>query len=95
MKLVRGLRARAMGVDRAGNLWAWSPGPAAVDLISPSGARLARYSVAGAQAVDVDSEFGLAGLFREGLLLQWFSRDGKPAGEIRLAEEKVPADFKI
>lgn len=84
MNQVRKLRVRAMGVDRAGNLWAWSPGPAAVDLISPSGAKVARYSVAGAHAVDVDSEFGLAGLARDGSLLQWFSRDGNLAGSVHL-----------
>lgn len=84
LEVVRNLRARSMGVDGAGNLWAWKSGPGVVDVIAPSGDVVTRYSVPQASAVDVSAEQGLVGLFVEGLILRWFSRDGAPAGEARL-----------
>jgi hypothetical protein len=84
LEVVKTLRASSMGVDRSGNLWAWNSASGAVDLISPSGARLARLQARGAEAVDVDAEQGLVGLFEVSRVLQWYSKAGELQGEIRL-----------
>lgn len=73
-----------MGTDRAGNLWAWSSGLGMVTLISPAGIDLGLRKASGAQTVDVDSEWGVVGLFREGYELQWLKEDGEPRVTIRL-----------
>jgi hypothetical protein len=78
------LRVREMGVDRAGNLWAWGSGLGMVTLISTAGIDLGLIKASGAQAVDVDSEWGVIGLFREGYELQWLKDDGEPRVTIRL-----------
>src|SRR5712691_10799529 len=43
LKSVEALRARSMGVDRAGNLWAWDPQLQTVTFLAPSGDRLPSY----------------------------------------------------
>src|SRR5215831_1501855 len=66
LQLVEGLRARSMGVDRAGNLWAWEPGRDTVTFITPAGGILATYKVSGARAVDADAEWGVLALLGQG-----------------------------
>jgi len=78
------LRVREMGVDRAGNLWAWGSGLGMVTLISPAGIDLGVMKASGAQTVDVDSEWGVIGLFLDGYEIQWLKDDGEPRVTIRL-----------
>jgi hypothetical protein len=78
------LRVRKMGVDRAGNLWAWGSGLGIVTLISPAGADLGLMKASGARAVDVDSEWGAVGLFLDGYEIQGLRDDGEPRATLRL-----------
>jgi hypothetical protein len=73
-----------MGVDRAGNLWCLGSGLGMVTLISPAGLDLGLIKAPGAQAVDVDSEWGAVGLFLDGYELRWLRDDGEPRASIRL-----------
>src|SRR5436305_660558 len=72
------LRARAMGVDRAGNLWVWGAGLGAITLLSPDGLDLGFFRATGASAVDVDADWGTVGLFGQGYELQWLRGEGEP-----------------
>lgn len=72
-----------MGVDRAGNLWWWRFGSGALELISPDGQILRQGHASGALAVDVDSEWGVVGLFQASREIRWFQGEAKP-GQISL-----------
>lgn len=78
------IRVRKMGVDRAGNLWAWGSGLGTVTLISPAGLDLGFLKASGALTVDVDSEWGVAGLFLDGYEIRSLKGDGEPRTAIRL-----------
>ena len=83
MKLVESLPARAMGVERAGNLWVWNDRSKTMELISPAGARLERLSLPDLWLVDTDAEWGVAGLFQSGHEIRWIRWDGITGGQIR------------
>lgn len=77
LKKVETLPATRMGVDRAGNLWAWEKRTATIAVVTPEGGTLAAWKAPGAQAVDEDEEWGLAGLYKTGHEIRW-SRRGMP-----------------
>jgi hypothetical protein len=91
LKVVATLHARRMGVDRAGNLWAWEPGLETVSFITPSGSKLASYRVRGARALDADSEWGVLALLGEGSELHWFRR--RPDEDVVLRLDNVAAEI--
>jgi hypothetical protein len=63
LALAEQIRARWMGVDHAGNLWAWEPLEGSVRFFSPAAERLATLVVPlGAAAVDGDAEWGAVAL---------------------------------
>lgn len=76
LKAVEKLRARSMGVDRAGNLWAWEPQSQRVVFLSPTGERVGSIAVPDARSLDADAEWGVVALVRDGSVLHWF-RGGK------------------
>ena len=84
LKVVEGLRARSMGVDRAGNLWAWDPQLRKVDFVSPSGEKVASIRTPEALAVDADTEWGVVALVRDGHELSWFRGGKAPDVHLRL-----------
>ncbi len=86
LKLVESLPARAMGVERAGNLWVWNDRSKTVELISSAGARLERLSLPDLWLVDADAEWGVAGLFQGGHEIRWVRWDGTTGGQIRLPQ---------
>jgi len=80
------VRARWMGVDHAGNLWAWEPLAGSVRFFSPAAERLRTVVVPlDALAVDGDAEWGAVAVtgagsaFGEGSKLAWV-RPGSPPG---------------
>ena len=72
-----------MGVDRAGNLWSWRFGGGAFKLISPEGQVLQQGNASGALAVDIDSTYGIVGLFEASREIRWFQGEVEP-GHISL-----------
>lgn len=64
-----------MGVERSGNLWAWEKRSGSVTVLSPAGRELSPWKAPGAVAVDLDSEWGLAGLFHLGTEIHWQSHE--------------------
>ncbi len=63
LSLAEQVRARWMGVDHAGNLWAWEPLEGSVRFFSPAAARLGTVLVPlGATAVDGDAAWGAVAL---------------------------------
>lgn len=63
LSLAEQVRARWMGVDHAGNLWAWEPLEGSVRFFSPAAARLGTVLVPlGAAAVDGDLDWGAVAL---------------------------------
>jgi hypothetical protein len=68
------LAGSRMGVDRAGRLWAWNRRSGRVAVLDPSGERAEGWSAADALVVDVDSEWGLVGLFHGSHELRWLRR---------------------
>jgi hypothetical protein len=70
LALVRELRARRMDVDRSGNLWTWDGNTGQVQLYSPGGGSLVSTRVPRATAVDVDREWGVAGIVADGFELR-------------------------
>ncbi|HLX08068.1 MAG TPA: hypothetical protein VKY89_09440 [Thermoanaerobaculia bacterium] len=63
LSLAEQVRARWMGVDHAGNLWAWEPLEGSVRFFSPTAARLGTVLVPlGATAVDGDAAWGAVAL---------------------------------
>jgi hypothetical protein len=77
LKIVERLPAARMGVDRDGNLWAWDPKAESIAVLAPQGSRLEPWKAPGAQAVDLDPEWGLVGLYKYGSEIHW-SRRGMP-----------------
>jgi hypothetical protein len=77
LKKIETLPAAHLGVDRSGNLWAWERQTGSVTVVDPEGGLLAPWKAPGAQAVDADAEWGLAGLHKLGTELRW-SRHGVP-----------------
>ncbi len=78
------LRARRMGVDRAGNLWAWNHRDATVQLISPSGSTLARVSLPRALRVNADEQWGVVAVLKDGWELGWIPWNGGTGKTIRM-----------
>ena len=63
LALAGDIRARWMGVDHVGNLWAWEPLEGSVRFFSPAAERLGTLVVPlGAAAVDGDAEWGAVAL---------------------------------
>jgi hypothetical protein len=85
LKIVQGLRARSMGVDRAGNLWAWDALGQKVAFLSPAGERVGSVGVRDASVVDADSAWGVVSLETYGKEIRWVKADGEPPVRIRLA----------
>ncbi len=85
---VAALPATRMGVDRAGNLWAWEKRSGSVTVLTPEGRSLPPWKAPDAAAVDADSEWGLAGLYQLGNELRW-SRHGLPDVAIRLPAQAL------
>lgn len=71
------LRASKMGVDRAGNFWSWQRQSGEVKVLASDGGTVHQAHLSGASAVDVDSVWGIVGLFNSGRELQWLGWDGK------------------
>ena len=88
LKRVETLPATRMGVDRAGNLWAWEKRTGSVAVVAPEGRSLEPWKAPGAAAVDADGEWGLAGLYQLGNELRW-SRRGLPDVAIRLPAQAL------
>jgi hypothetical protein len=87
LDLVAQVRARWMGVDHAGNLWAWEALEGSVRFFSPAAERLPAIVVPlGASAVDGDAQWGaaallpLAGPGGDGRVLAWV-RPGTAPGK--------------
>jgi hypothetical protein len=85
------LRARWMGVDHAGNLWAWEALEGSVRFISPAAERLLTVAVPlDASVVDGDTQWGalaltpLAGPGGEGRVLVWVRPGGSPGSHEEL-----------
>jgi len=66
-----------MGVDRRGSLWAWNKESGSIVVLSPMGQRLEGWEAPAAEAVDVEPEWGLVGLYKLGREVRW-SRRGAP-----------------
>lgn len=81
------LPASRLGVDRAGNLWAWDRRSGNVMLIDPAGERLATWSAGGMRALDVDSRWGVVGI--EDQQLRWLRGSG---GEVSIPLSGPVAD---
>ena len=65
LEIAKGLRATRMGVDRAGNLWAWNDRSGSVQVVSPSAALVASSFVEShAVGLDYDPEWGIVWLDR-------------------------------
>lgn len=88
LKAVESLRANRMGVDRQGNLWAWNKQTASVAVLSPAGQGLEPWKAPAAEAVDVDAEWGLVGLYKLGREIRW-SRRGAPDVVLPLAARSL------
>jgi hypothetical protein len=88
LEKVGALPATRMGVDRAGNLWAWDKHADSVAVVTPDGRLLAPWKAPGAQAVDFDAEWGLAGLYKLGHELRW-SRRGMPDAVLPLPAQAL------
>jgi len=88
LKKAEALPAARMGVDRAGNLWAWEKRAGAVSVVSPEGRSLEPGKAPDAAAVDLDGEWGLAGLYKLGNELRW-SRRGMPDRVIPLPAQAL------
>lgn len=84
LEVARKLRATRMGVTRQGELWAWDQRTGAVQLVSPAGELRAGPGASHAEAIDVDSEWGVAALVDHGAALQVFPVDGPHTSAIRL-----------
>lgn len=78
------LRATRMGVTRQGELWAWDQRTGAVQIVSPAGKLRTGPTVPAADAVDVDSEWGVVALVDHGAAVQAFPVDGPHMNAIRL-----------
>lgn len=78
-----------MGVDRSGALWAWSPHRSSVSIVSPGGERRQAYHLEEASTVDVDAEWGAAGLFNVNTQIAWFpgQDDRTPATTLQFPEQ--------
>jgi hypothetical protein len=85
LKVVDGLRARSLGVDRAGNLWAWNAERQKVEFLSPSGAKVGSVGIRDASVVDADLNWGVVSLGTYGKELIWTRGGGEPAVRIPLA----------
>jgi hypothetical protein len=73
------VRGRWLGVDHAGNLWAWEAVEGSVRFFSPTAARLGTVLVPlDTTAVDGDAQWGAAALTGEGAKLTWV-RPGEAA----------------
>lgn len=75
LEAVETLRARKMGIDRFGNLWAWSPRQRQISIVTPSGSHRRGYSLGEASAVDIDPEWGAVGLFQVNTQIGWLPRE--------------------
>ncbi len=84
LALVPELRATKMGVDRAGNLWAWDIRSGGVRVVSPAGEVVASLAAPGATAVDVDAAWGVAGVHDRSL--EWIPGNGRATISVPLAD---------
>ncbi len=85
------VRARWMGVDHAGNLWAWEPLEGSIRFFSPAAERLPSLLVpVGASAVDGDAQYGgvallpLTGPGGDGRVLVWVRPGSAPGSHEEL-----------
>jgi hypothetical protein len=86
------VRARWMGVDHAGNLWAWEAVEGSVRFFSPSAARLGTVLVPlDTTAVDGDAQWGAAALTGEGSMLIWVRPGEAPGAGSERSEVKLPS----
>lgn len=81
LKIVEGLRATRMGVNRQGQLWAWDQPVGSIELVSPSGERRQTPAPDNARDVDVDEEWGVVALTGDGLALHMLRPGGAVASE--------------
>jgi hypothetical protein len=89
LSLIELVRARWMGVDRVGNLWAWDPVEATVRFFSPTAERVATISMPqGTSAVEGDTQWGVVALRDEGSQIVWV-RPGQDLDVVR--REPAPA----
>ncbi len=81
LSLAELVRARSMGIDHAGNLWAWEPVEGSVRFFSPTAERLGTLLVTkGVDAVAGDAEWGAVALADDGERLLWVRPGGGAAG---------------
>lgn len=78
------LRATRMGVTRQGELWAWDQRAGTIQVLSLDGRLRTGPTVSVADAIDVDSEWGVVALVHEGAAVQIFPIDGPRGNAIRL-----------
>lgn len=78
------LKASKMGVDRAGNLWAWNAANGDLKLLAPNGEVAGRSKVSDALSVDADREWGVVGLVEVQRTIVWL-REGLPDARIVLS----------
>jgi hypothetical protein len=89
LALAAQVRARWMGVDRAGNLWAWEPLEGSVRFFSPAAGRLLTVNLPlTSVAVDGDVEWGAAALTDDGNELAWVRPHAVPGSGDKL---RLPA----
>lgn len=72
LEAFRTLAASKMGMDHAGNLWAWNRRNGVVQILTPAGERLPMPAAQGAGAVDADAAWGVVAVFDE---IRWLRLD--------------------
>lgn len=94
LTLVELVRARSMGVDHAGNLWAWDPIEGTVRFFSPAGEPFGEVLVPkDSDMVDSNAEWGILTLADEGTRMGWVrpSAGGQDAGAVPASAAGAPA----
>lgn len=77
LERLKELEADEMGTDRAGNVWAWVRSKETFVLYAPDGKVLASARVPGVSVLDIDHEWGIAGIFDFGRTLKISDLSGK------------------
>lgn len=75
-----------LSVDRQQHVWAWSRSSSRVEVFTRQGERLAIVRVPQARSLDVESQWGVAALVRDGRELRGFALDGRPLFVLPLEE---------
>jgi hypothetical protein len=86
LALARTLEARRMGIDREGNLWTWEGRSGRVLVYSPAGAEILSTFAREAIDVDVDRQWGVAGIFSQGFELRLAPFAGDADVSLRLKD---------